>query len=747
MEERTTSSILKKYLFSYIFIFSIPFIVFLLIINNIYIQDVKEETSLGNQEQLEQANILLNEQLVEIKTLGNYIATKNSFNRYTPYIKDEFNVYKEIIRQHEVTTSSIDGLYVVYNNGERVFSSQGTTSLKALYGSNPRFSKIKNEEEFEENFSSGNEGFFVYGQNIYYTMSLGSPKNNTGIVLVDLNTQLINDSLRTMNRNSQGIALLMDADSNLLLAPNSDMLLSQEEISEASKEILTQNEFKLNGKKYFSEKIVNELTSWSFVMLTDARSYNQPFYQVIIFSIVVVILILSFGLFFSYYFAKKNYQPLQELLINMELSDGTVDNEWSIIEKNLRKTYSEVESLNSLVDQQTPIVRNAALLDLIKGDLQTKENMTTNLQELNIEFPYPHLAVAIMEFDEAHMDLAGVIQQQRIQKNMDMRIKDEEYHVDFAMPYLNNHQIFLILNLKNDTKEAWKYVIDKMQLNFKKIRSLNDANYTFVVGSTYQEISNVKKSYIEASTALEAASKSPIQNNVIFYDEIDEKLNKRNQDATLEYPTKSLLLLLQSIKKTNYTVAKEMLTNIFGQIEQDYSDGMIRRVLILYVFNNIVELSQELELEDYFYYLYELEQITDLDAAWNLLDKLIHSICLEIEDKEKKASEELGEEISAYVYEHFASPDISLEKIAEKFQVSISYVSQLVKEETGETFSIITQNLRMDKFKELLISTSKPINQLVKDIGYFDASNFSRKFRQENNMTPSQYRKKYQETN
>ena len=246
MEERTTSSILKKYLLSYIFIFSVPFIAFLFIINKIYIQDVKEETSLGNQEQLEQANILLNEQLVEIKTLGNYIETKNTFNRYTPYVKDEYNIYKNIIRQYEVTTASIDELYVIYNNGDLIFSSQGTTSLNALYGSNPRFSKIKNEDEFEENFSSGNEGFFVYAENIYYTMPLGAPGSNSGVLLVELNTKLISDSLRTMNRNIKGIALLMDADSNLLLAPNSDMLLSQEEISEVSKEILTQNEFKIN---------------------------------------------------------------------------------------------------------------------------------------------------------------------------------------------------------------------------------------------------------------------------------------------------------------------------------------------------------------------------------------------------------------------------------------------------------------------------------------------------------------------
>ena len=109
-------------------------------------------------------------------------------------------------------------------------------------------------------------------------------------------------------------------------------------------------------------------------------------------------------------------------------------------------------------------------------------------------------------------------------------------------------------------------------------------------------------------------------------------------------------------------------------------------------------------------------------------------------------SQNLEKQVVKYIYDHYASPDISLEEIASENDISISYVSKLVKEETGESFSNILQNLRMEKFKELLLTTDQPIKELVQEVGYYDVSNFTRKFRKENNIMPGEYRKKFKQS-
>ena len=51
--------------------------------------------------------------------------------------------------------------------------------------------------------------------------------------------------------------------------------------------------------------------------------------------------------------------------------------------------------------------------------------------------------------------------------------------------------------------------------------------------------------------------------------------------------------------------------------------------------------------------------------------------------------------------------------------------------------------LRMENAKKLLRETELPINDIVLQSGYVDKSNFFRKFKKLNNLTPVQYREMF----
>ena len=48
--------------------------------------------------------------------------------------------------------------------------------------------------------------------------------------------------------------------------------------------------------------------------------------------------------------------------------------------------------------------------------------------------------------------------------------------------------------------------------------------------------------------------------------------------------------------------------------------------------------------------------------------------------------------------------------------------------------------LRMEQAKRLLQSTQLTIREIVKEVGYTDVSNFMRKFKKNEGITPTQYR-------
>nr|WP_302470595.1 AraC family transcriptional regulator [Vagococcus proximus] len=77
------------------------------------------------------------------------------------------------------------------------------------------------------------------------------------------------------------------------------------------------------------------------------------------------------------------------------------------------------------------------------------------------------------------------------------------------------------------------------------------------------------------------------------------------------------------------------------------------------------------------------------------------------------------------------------------FNFSISYLSRFVKEQTGVTFSRYVQELRLEEIKRRLVETDDTIKEIVVQTGYYDVSNYTRKFKSIVGVTPGQYRSEY----
>ncbi len=68
----------------------------------------------------------------------------------------------------------------------------------------------------------------------------------------------------------------------------------------------------------------------------------------------------------------------------------------------------------------------------------------------------------------------------------------------------------------------------------------------------------------------------------------------------------------------------------------------------------------------------------------------------------------------------------------------------MVKRYTGHTFSQLLTNIRLENAKQLLRDTSVNILDIAVQVGYEGSDQFIRSFRRHNGMTPSEYRRRYQ---
>lgn len=89
---------------------------------------------------------------------------------------------------------------------------------------------------------------------------------------------------------------------------------------------------------------------------------------------------------------------------------------------------------------------------------------------------------------------------------------------------------------------------------------------------------------------------------------------------------------------------------------------------------------------------------------------------------------------------------ISLDQIAHNMYLSPVYVSQIFKEETGESPIHYLIRIRMEKAKNLLETLpGDSIKSIADDVGYSDVYHFSKLFKKRFGVSPQHYRKAYME--
>lgn len=744
MEYMPKSSLFKKYIGSYIIVFSVPFIILLIVINYIYINNVRQELTAANENYLEQTNVLLNEQMVEMRTLGNYINETNSFSSRSPYQRENFEEYQDLLKQHEHANRSIESLYVILHSSSYVFSSRGTMSVNAMLNHSVHFSNLTDAKMLRQVIDNSDEAVTAQNGRLYYTMPLGDNGYSYGSILFVMDTTAIRANMNALTERDEGMSFLMDTNGEIVLSSNLYPKLTKQSLEEAIFNIHDSDNVRIDHTNYLSSSITNDLIGWSFISLVDSNRFYQPLYEVIFFVVAGVLILTICGILISYYFAVRNYKPIRKLTNVFDKEMNQTIDEWKFIQTNITRTYSEVKLLNSLMDEQAPIIRNAAILDLIEGRYNEDPEFRKHLKDHQVEFPYDFYAMLIIELGDQSIEAEEIINVEKLNQYLNNNEQNEEFHIESTIPHLSNNKIFVIANLKEDSLLIWDEVISSIQSALTKDSLQNKRTLKIGVGTTHESWTKIKNSYIEASSAIEIINKREERiDQVLFFKDINQQEEALSPTEVLQYPKEGTMLLLQSLKQGNIGTAKETIHDLFDTVKQKKKNTIAIQAIIASLFNSVIQTANELGLGSHSHLLFKLSNFSDITAAQKLLIEISEAICSDIRQKQECESNQIEKNVVQHIFENYHSPDISLEQIASENNISISYASKLIKEETGESFSNILQSLRMNRFKELLLTTKMPIKELVTEVGYYDVSNFTRKFRQENDMTPGQYRKKY----
>lgn len=130
------------------------------------------------------------------------------------------------------------------------------------------------------------------------------------------------------------------------------------------------------------------------------------------------------------------------------------------------------------------------------------------------------------------------------------------------------------------------------------------------------------------------------------------------------------------------------------------------------------------------------------DKITNCIVKTIILKILQISSKNKEAakSNKFIKEIQNYLDNHYLE-DIKLDEYYDSLPFSKYYIARLFKTCMGVTPMNYIISKRIDSARELLINSNKKIKDICNEVGYKDIYYFTKVFKKEIGVSPSEYRK------
>lgn len=746
------SILFYKYLLSYIIIFLVPFILISTFFYKMSVDNLQEEITQTNIEKIEQVKDFTDTRMEELKN----IATRISMDPdVTPYMMKRPFESKQAISElasYKVNSAIIDDLLLYYPNDPYIYSTRGTSTLRNFMN-NMYFFNENDQRKLVKDLQSTTEPAIYpvrLASNpnkhmIAYLFPIPPSDSTTyGSVLFLIQETKFKELIQNLLGEFNGSIFVFNENDKLLTSQSSSDTISQDVIRRAALEQSGVIEKQLNHENYSLVTVKSDVTGWSFVTAVPTEQFNAKMSNLKQLTFLILSLILIIGIGLCIYLTKRQYKPIQGIFQLLQRKNGDtiqdsvkLKQDFDGIRQSIEVIYENKENLEKKVEEQKRYVRAQFLLKLLKGNGKDEEWLNKLTQELNLSFSNQIFCVKVFFDGEIVGNEALLMKEQVLNWLADVSFKACR---GYGVELISENALVLIVNIDNQTKnpeerrkEFSGYIMHHLQ-HFQMLAAVG-------VGTLYSKVEKINRSFIEATACIEY-NLVKIPGAPIFFENIS-----LHKDDVFWYSEADYIKLVQSLKQGDRTVAKETVSTILATLAEKEISFQILKFICYDVSNVILKNSVYLGI------IHQADTINHLNEFWSLqdLEKKLHDmidkICDEVERREENDQQDFRGRIVEFIHTNFSSHELSLEQTAKAFHVSVSYLSRFIKEQTGKTFSQYVWSLRNEEFKRQLVETDKSIKNIVLQIGYIDVSNFTRKFKQKEGITPLQYRKQYRYKN
>ncbi|NOU93985.1 helix-turn-helix domain-containing protein [Paenibacillus sp. LMG 31456] len=766
--DRRRSVRFYKYFLSYVLLLVIMLLIVSIVVFSNIIQTFQDEVESSTTIGLTQIRDTVESKMKELEKIALQIGSNPDM---TPFmVADEgYPTYRAITELGKYRSSNFLiydlALLYTYRDTGKLYAASGVYSYESYFnyiyryenwGKSEFFAQlermtspvIRSAETININGVGSNRQFVTYICPL--PINQGKPY---GAVMFLIEEKMLSQILSNVISKYSGYMYILDKHKNPIISLRSGKLeqTAQEFLSGLDEAALASQATEVHNRygSYSVIKVSSDYNEWSYVTVIPTDQILQKVQQsrhIFTYSAVIIFLI---GIFISYILANNNYGSLRnivQMIVDRKVLKGTSDNmdEISYLSQAFDEVITEKEGLMSQLGSKRGMMKERLLLSLLKGKQDVQPQHLQNMMEASaLTFSYSSFSTLLFFIDDYNrFRTENSLSMQNLFKFSIINIAEElsgEVGDGYGVDLIDDRGIALVLNLKADKNN--KEHITALAV---KIKNFFRENYKFSltvgVSRIYNDLSRVCDTYTEANKAILYRF---IKGNdqIIFYEDMDWEKQK-----PYRYPTELEEQLVRMIKQGKAEESQLIVEEIFDEIVKHsfsleaakyISSGIINKV-----FNTMDEMNYK--LNDYFQKDLELliyQEFETLEMTKRKICEFCKQLSQYIADQKESKNVDLCDEIIAYLKEHYNDNSLSQESIAREFDLSPSYLSRFIKDQTGYTQKQHIDLLRMNEAKKLLTTSNHTVKQIVEQVGYVDETNFIRKFKKMEGITPMLYRK------
>lgn len=739
-------------------------------------QSLKDELSYSN-------NILINQVEQNIDTIlnriDNNIVNFMMYKEFDIFTKGKLsdpdeersNLYELSRKLHNFKNSN-DSVYsvAVYSKDRKEFFDENglyeendfydNTCIKDLAGANGKqfFITTRKIESTPDKKSESRDVITLVRA---YPLASKIGMGNTGLIIINIDESVLDSLIRNAKPHRLAQILIINEEGRVISNDNKNDLYKDISNEKFIKEIAATNgqgliEAEIGGAKQSLFYIYSPYTKWYYICIVPTSQLNAPLTSMKDTMLVIGFMMLLISIISVILINKWTFKPIdgfiKQVADKIKSTEGneTINNVFGSphdLERIFGGMIDQNEKMRAQIGASVPAMKWRLTTEILSGRIKDYKEALGYLELLGISLHSSNYMVILIDIDNKSKLLKTMPEEGMRLYTSTLAQKTEEFlnvECKSITAELIDGKISAIVSFGEESYSQIKMnVISASDMIRNFIEKYFNISLSIAVGHLYKNFDDIHKSFNEAEEALKY--RAVIGNgSTIFYSEL---CSFDNRELNSIYKMTSEIT--NGIKNNNIDAIKEGLSKVFKEmINKSLPPEIVCQISIFIVMQSakvITDLGMDDELifkdqtQSLYEGIYENESINEIH---NFLQNLFEDLYARLsERKNNNSNNNLINHVISYIEKNYTSCTLSLNEVADKFNLSMPYLSKIFKEVTQKNFVDYLIQVRMEEAKKLLSDGNNKINEIGIKVGYENYYSFTRMFKKYTGTTPGDYRK------